>query len=127
MTGFLFDEQLPRKIRFTPSFPVIHSTTIGKSPSDTVIFKYAEEHDLTIVTKDTDFSERIILASPPPRVIHLKFGNMRKNDFHEFLEKIWPRLETLIQNHKLINVYRDRKSTRLNSSHSRASRMPSSA
>jgi len=30
---------------------------------------------------DVDFSDRIASSQPPPRVIHLRFGNMRRNDF----------------------------------------------
>jgi predicted nuclease of predicted toxin-antitoxin system len=54
---------------------------------------------LVIVTKDADFSDRIIVSNPPPRVVHLRFGNMRKNDFHAFLQNIWPQIEQLIQTH----------------------------
>jgi len=84
-----------------------HVTNLGSSPTDTEIWEYAKQNNLVIVTKDADFSDRIIVSSPPPRVIHIKFGNMKKRDFHAFLKKIWPRLESLIKIHKLVNVYFD--------------------
>lgn len=105
MKGFLFDENLPIQIQFVPSLPVEHVTNLGKSLSDTDIWNYAKENDLVIVTKDADFSERIILATPPPKVIHLRFGNMRRKEFHAFLERVWPQIEGLIEYHKLVNVY----------------------
>ena len=71
MNGFLFDENLPRNVKFTPSLPVTHVTELGDSLSDTEIWEYAKNHDLIIVTKDTDFSDRIIISSPPPRVVLL--------------------------------------------------------
>jgi predicted nuclease of predicted toxin-antitoxin system len=111
MKGFLFDEHIPSKIQFSPQFPVIHVSVMGKSPSDTQIWEYAKQHDLAIVTKDVDFSDRIIISNPPPRVVHLRFGNMRKNDFHAFLAKVWPQIEKLITDHRLVNVYRDRIET----------------
>jgi hypothetical protein len=40
-------------------------------------------------------------------VIHLRFGNLKRRDFHEFLAKIWPDVEKLLPDHKLINVYAD--------------------
>jgi predicted nuclease of predicted toxin-antitoxin system len=105
MKGFLFDENLPINIQFSPTWPVEHVTDLGDSLSDTEIWEYAKTHDLVIVTKDADFSDRIITSSPPPRVIHLRFGNMRKRDFHAFLSRVWAKIETLIETHKLVNVY----------------------
>jgi len=104
--GFLFNENLPINIQFLPSLPLEHVTDLGKSPSDTEIWEYAQADDLVIVTKDADFSDRIIVSSPPPRVVHLRFGNMRKKNFHAFLKSVWPQIERLIQTHKLVNVYR---------------------
>lgn len=107
MKGFLFDENLPINIQFLPSSPVEHVTEIGERLSDTEIWEYAKAKDLVIVTKDADFSDRIIISEPPPRVVHLRFGNMRKRDFHAFLARVWPRIEVLISTHKLVNVYLD--------------------
>jgi predicted nuclease of predicted toxin-antitoxin system len=66
---------------------------------------------LAIVTKDADFSQRIILTSPPPRVIHLRIGNMRREEFGEWLKQCWPKIEKAAKNHKLTNVYLDRIQT----------------
>ena len=41
MNSFLFDENLPANLRFTPVFPVIHVSVLGDSPSDTQIWQYA--------------------------------------------------------------------------------------
>lgn len=105
MKGFLFDENLPLNLQFTPSLPVIHVTNLGDSLSDTEIWEYALVHDFVIVTKDADFSDRIIISDPPPQVVHLRFGNMRKRDFHSFLKGVWTEIEELLKSHKLINVY----------------------
>ena len=111
MKGYLFDENLPSNIQFTTKFSVTHVSTLGQSLSDTQIWEYATQNDLAIVSKDVDFSDRIIIALPPPRVIHLRFGNMRKNDFHLFLANMWPMIEERIPHHRLINVYIDRIET----------------
>jgi len=107
MNGFLFDENLPSKIQFTPSVPIIHVSILGDSPSDTDIWEYALELGLVIVTKDVDFSDRLMLDSSPPKVVHLRFGNMRKSAFHSFLARVWSQIEDLVIDHKLINVYLD--------------------
>ncbi|MTJ47634.1 DUF5615 family PIN-like protein [Dolichospermum sp. UHCC 0259] len=107
MNGFLFDENLPAKIRFTPSLPIIHVSALGESPSDTQIWQYAKDKKLVIVTKDADFSDRLMVDLFPPKVVHLRFGNMPKLVFHSFLADIWPQIETLVIDHKLINVYLD--------------------
>jgi predicted nuclease of predicted toxin-antitoxin system len=111
MRGFLLDEHLPARIRFSSSLPVMRTNLLGVSPSDGRIWDYAKKNDLVIVSKDADFSDRIIVSLPPPKVVHLKFGNMRKSEFHDFLAKVWPRIEELIQTHKLVNVYRNRIET----------------
>ena len=106
MNGFLFDENLPINLRFTPAFPVIH--VLGEGPSDTQIWQYAKQNNLAIVTKDADFSDRLMVDAAPPKVVHLRFGNMRQRVFQAFLASVWSRIEALILDHKLIDVYQDR-------------------
>ena len=75
MKGFLLDENLPSKLRFTPSLPVVHVALLGHNPTDTQIWTYALKRELVIVSKDADFSDRVILHLPPPWVVHIRFGN----------------------------------------------------
>jgi predicted nuclease of predicted toxin-antitoxin system len=49
-----------------------------------------------------------MLDFSPPKVVHLRFGNIRKCEFHQFLARIWPQIEALVIEHKLVNVYLDR-------------------
>jgi len=106
--GYLFDENVPSRLRFSPRDPIVPASKIGRKPTDSQIWEYARKHDLEIVSKDADFSDRIITNSPPPRVVHLRFGNLRRNDFHALLARVWPQIETLLKSHKLVNVYADR-------------------
>ena len=108
MTGFLFDENLPVVPDLATQLPVIPAASLGARMSDSAIWEYARQHDLVIVTKDADFSQRIILATPPPRVIHLRIGNMRRREFDGWLKQHWPRIETSAERYKLVNVFRDR-------------------
>lgn len=108
MKGFFFDENLPSRIRFVPSLPLVPTADLGASPTDTRVWEFARQRELVIVSKDADFSERIILHTPPPWVVHLRFGNMRRSEFHALLARVWPQVETLLKTHKLVNVYADR-------------------
>ncbi|MEZ5304800.1 MAG: DUF5615 family PIN-like protein [Verrucomicrobiales bacterium] len=107
MKGFLFDENLPVTSKVQSQFPIFHVTQMGESPGDSEVWDYARTNDLAIVSKDSDFSDRIRISGPPPRVIHLRIGNMRRREFDSFLQRNWERLESLIQRHKLLNVYSD--------------------
>lgn len=108
MTGFLLDGNLPARLQFSPGLPVVALAAIGQNPTDSQIWDFAKKHDLVIVSKDADFSDRIITNSPPPRVVHLRFGNLRRHEFHALLARIWPQVESLLKTHKLVNVYADR-------------------
>lgn len=108
MIGYLFDENLPRRLTFAPSLPVIHAADIAASPTDTQLWEHAREHRLAIVSKDTDFSDRAMLTTPPPWVVRLMFGNMRLRDYHATLARVWPQIEALLPAHKLVLVYADR-------------------
>ncbi len=108
MKGFLFDENLPRRLAFTPSLPVTHVESLGNSPDDAAVWCHALAGELVIVSKDADFSNHILLAKPPPWVVHLRIGNLRRRDFHAFLARVWAQVESLLPAHKLVNVYADR-------------------
>lgn len=41
MKSFLFDENVPMPLRFVPSLPVIHATSLGSSSSDQELWTYA--------------------------------------------------------------------------------------
>ena len=108
MKGFLFDENLPARVRFQPGSPIIPAKSLGDRPKDSAIWEHARREELVIVTKDSDFSSRMILHTPPPWVVHLKFGNLGRRDYHALLARLWPKVEALLPHHKLVNVFHDR-------------------
>ncbi len=81
---------------------------LGDSPSDRDIWEYAETEDLVIVTKDADFSILIAIHTPPPRVVHLRLGNMRLRELRTTMEDLWDQIEASLVSAKLVNVYKDR-------------------
>ncbi|MEO5959071.1 MAG: DUF5615 family PIN-like protein [Opitutaceae bacterium] len=81
MKDWLLDQNLPARLGFTPTLPVVSAASLGRNPTDSQLWDHAREHELAIITKDADFSGRIILQTPPPWVVHLRFGNLRLGKF----------------------------------------------
>lgn len=105
MARFLIDANLPNRFALwrSPDFELVadHDDTWP----DSTVWEYARANDLTIVTKDADFSDRIMSSEPPPRVIHLRVGNMRLAELRAFLTRVWPQLAELTHGHKLLIVH----------------------
>ena len=80
---------------------------IDPKAKDEQIWEYAKQHNLTIITKDSDFSNRILVSFPPPKVIHIKFGNLKMNEFHSLIINNWVEVLELSKGNKLVNVYKD--------------------
>jgi predicted nuclease of predicted toxin-antitoxin system len=108
LNGILLDENVPNNVSFKPKLSISHATDLGSSCTDTEIWRHAREHKLVIITKDADFSNRIMLSSPPPWIVHIRFGNMKRKDFHTLLQRLWPQIELLLPENKLINVFQDK-------------------
>lgn len=108
MIEFLIDVNLPFKFILWHDARFRHVREIDETWSDTQIWRHAREGNLTIITKDIDFYNRIIASDPPPKVIHLKMGNMRLAAFRAFMLSNWEAIERLNKTHKLVDVYLDR-------------------
>ena len=111
MKRFLIDANLPSGISAWQEEEYWHVVDIDDEWTDSQIWDYARMNDHTIVTKDSDFSYRIIVSEPPPKVIHLRIGNMRLRELTAFVDKNWSRIVAASKDHKLVNVYRDRLET----------------
>lgn len=86
---YLIDVNLPYRFSLWNSEDFIHQIDIDDEWTDEQIWEYAEKNNLTIITKDVDFSNRIIFQEPPPKVIHIRFGNMKMREFYVALTTIW--------------------------------------
>lgn len=108
MPRFLIDVNLPYRFALWSGDDYVHMRDLGESWTDTEVWRYAQERDLVIVSKDTDFSDRVMVSRPPPHVVHIRFGNMRMRDFHGLMVRLWPRIVELSAANKLVRVYPDR-------------------
>jgi predicted nuclease of predicted toxin-antitoxin system len=68
MRRFLIDANLPLRVQAWQKEAFWFVAEIDEEWSDTEIWEYARKNNHTIVTKDADFSNRIIVAEPPPRL-----------------------------------------------------------
>lgn len=108
MARFLIDANLPYRFSLWHDAEFLHVFDLNERWTDDQIWAHARDNNLTIVSKDADFSDRMILVRPPPRVIHLRIGNTSISGLHEFLNSNWPRVRHLSESNKLVRVYIDR-------------------
>ena len=84
MAEFLIDANLPKRFAFWHN----SSCELLTDPQlhDSVIWRYARRHQLTIVTRDADF-ERLALLEGPPVVILLCLGMANRREIWQILER----------------------------------------
>lgn len=98
MAKFLIDANLPYYFNLWNNSDYIHVKDLDDEWSDDIIWNYAKDTGLIIVTKDSDFSIKSLTKGSPPKVIHLKFGNIKMNKFYDVISKVWPTIKEEIEN-----------------------------
>ena len=101
---YIIDANLPLKLDVWHSEEFIHVFTINPFWKDSEIWDYAKDNNLVIITKDVDFSNRIIAAKPPPKVVHFQIGNMKLRDLYQFLDTTWIKVAEMSEEYKLVKV-----------------------
>ncbi len=108
MPRYLIDINLPYYFSLWHTDEYIHQRDLNPKAADTEIWQYAKSRKLTIITKDRDYSDRILLSDPPPRIIHLRVGNMKLRDFHIFVSAHWDEIIEMSRTYKLVYVFKNR-------------------
>ncbi|KAF0203884.1 MAG: hypothetical protein FD173_1665 [Gallionellaceae bacterium] len=108
--SLLVDNQLPVALArhlAANGWECIHVLDVGlENSDDRVIWQYAKERNLTIITKDEDFQ---ILANRqghiPPQVVWVRLGNCRKVALLDAFSRIMPALrERLAEGNAVIEI-----------------------
>ncbi|HEX4600812.1 MAG TPA: DUF5615 family PIN-like protein [Gemmatimonadales bacterium] len=85
----LFDQNLAASLveRLADSYPSsVHVRDVGlASADDAVVWAYAAEHGLTIVSKDADFHQLSFLRGAPPKAVWIRRGNCSTHEIEEIL------------------------------------------
>ena len=64
----------------------VHVRDVGLArATDAAIWGYAQDHDLAIVSKDSDFHQVSFVRGPPPKVIWIRRGNCTTADMEALL------------------------------------------
>jgi len=96
----LFDENLSPRLALLLSdqFPgSVHVRDAGlSSSSDSMVWEYAREHGLVLVSKDSDFSQRSFVHGAPPPVVWLRVGNRSTSEIADLLSTNARSLEALV-------------------------------
>jgi predicted nuclease of predicted toxin-antitoxin system len=105
MPEFIVDANLPYRILIWQNELFEHVLNINPLWDDKEIWNHAKKNNLVIITKDKDFRLKQIMQGSPPKIIHIKFGNLKLNEFEQIINVCWPAVEVLIKSHTLINIY----------------------
>lgn len=97
----LVDNQLPLALaRYLAAngWECTHVQDIGLGAAgDAIIWQYAKEHGMTIITKDEDFQALANRqGSIPPQVVWVRLGNCRKAVLMEAFSRILPALRDML-------------------------------
>ena len=108
MAKYRIDANLPYHFKIWNNADFIHVKDLNDCWDDETIWKYALSNNLTILTKDADFSLKVLYKGAPPKVVHFKIGNVRIRDLYYLVSTIWTDIELLLLDNNLINVFTDR-------------------
>ncbi|NER84161.1 MAG: hypothetical protein F6K42_32415 [Leptolyngbya sp. SIO1D8] len=85
----LFDQNLSPRLcdRLADLYPnSAHVDALGLGQADDRhVWNYAKQNDYYIVTKDSDFSELVVLLGFPPKVIWIRRGNCSTQTIEQIL------------------------------------------
>lgn len=87
----LFDENLSHKLvrQLADLFPdSVHVREVGlKAADDPLVWDYAKNNDLMIVSKDSDMHQRSFVFGYPPKIAWIRLGNCSTSDVEKLLRK----------------------------------------
>lgn len=101
----LFDENLSPKLpqRLNDIFPdSLHVRDIGmKATIDPIVWDYAKDHDLMIVSKDSDMHDLSLVLGNPPKVIWIRLGNCSTSQVEALLRRDFNAIELFYKDDNL--------------------------
>jgi len=100
--NYLVDVNLPKYFSFFNADNFIHVVDINPSMTDAEIWNYAITNNFVILTKDTDFFSRAILAKQCPKIIYFQVGNQTLKELHSYFQQYWDEITKHLNDSSLI-------------------------
>lgn len=101
----LFDENLSPKLpnRLSDLFPnSLHVRDVGmKATIDPIVWDYAKDNDLMIVSKDADMHDLSLVLGNPPKVIWIRLGNCSTLQVENLLRREFSTIKSFFENENL--------------------------
>lgn len=105
MIHLLIDENLPASLAEHLPVSCAHATDLGAQLTDHQLWAHARDNQWIILTRDSDFFDRLMLDGPPPKVVWVRLGNIRRKDLEAMMQRLWPRIASLLVSADLIEVH----------------------
>jgi predicted nuclease of predicted toxin-antitoxin system len=102
MRQVLIDENLPKTLSI--GIRSIHATELGERKTDSELWAFAKREGFVLLTKDTDFFDRMVLSGPPPKVVWIRLGNMKRKELENRIYILWDQIEVLLKDFALVEV-----------------------
>lgn len=105
MKRLLIDENLPDSLARRLPVECLHATDLGEQPTDSQLWEHARKRGFVILTRDADFFDRIMLHGPPPKVVWVRLGNMRRAELEDRLVASWPKICRMLAEADLLQMH----------------------
>ena len=93
---FLVDVNLPKYFTFFNSPEFVNLIDINPRMTDTEVWNYAQQNNLIILTKDSDFYYKSISEENTVKVVYFKLGNQKLSQLHSYFSNNWDLIKTHI-------------------------------
>ena len=109
---FLVDAQLPSKlceIIQAAGLNAIHVDSLpnGDETSDKDISLYADQNDLIVITKDSDFYHSHMILNQPQKLLLITTGNIKNRELFELIRANAFMIENLFKNCSYVEMTND--------------------
>jgi predicted nuclease of predicted toxin-antitoxin system len=104
----LVDENLPLSLARQLGGQALHATELGDRLTDQQLWSRARVVGGMILTKDADFFDRLSLEGPPPQVVWVRLGNLRRQALEAIILARWPQIRALLEGASLVEIHPDR-------------------
>jgi predicted nuclease of predicted toxin-antitoxin system len=109
---FLVDAQLPTKlceIMNAAELDAVHVDTLpdGDESSDRDIALYADQNDLIVITKDSDFYHSHMILRQPRRLLLITTGNIKNRGLFDLIRANAQTIKTLFDSCNYVELTND--------------------